>query len=443
MIKIIHKLILTFIMLAVLMFCGIKVSADGGYFPSEDFVIEGDQKAFIYYHNGIEDLVISTSYYGDASDFVWIVPTPNQPEIFESNSELFDNLKKITESTEYNNKRNTPMSFDAQMSLEEEVEVIEEKTIDIYNTAVIKASNEYALVDWLNENGYKFPKELSYQLSEYVDKGWYYAVVKIRPELNEVSQIEGDLYSGSVTPLRFSFQTDEIIYPMKLTKVALDYSNYMYSQQEIDNEEELYPSQYFQQGGIDVIIYVLSESKVKMSQLDLQWANWLKSDEINLLENSEQNWLKSDHKLFLTKFYNFVYTDKIDQDYVFNPDENSKFPVPVYQTGQFWVWLLIPMIILDLVILLSPVGLLFIIFLIIQHYTDKKSTAYLVSSIFQILISAFLLLTTVFYVLYQFITRHSFGNNQGYYWGLLISLVSMFVISLLIVIKKLKYRSKN
>ncbi|MFC1572633.1 hypothetical protein ACFL6M_03435 [Candidatus Eisenbacteria bacterium] len=42
---------------------------------------EPEQKALIYYHDGVEDLVLSVRYEGAPEDFGWIVPLPAVPEL--------------------------------------------------------------------------------------------------------------------------------------------------------------------------------------------------------------------------------------------------------------------------------------------------------------------------------------------------------------------------
>ena len=74
-----------------------SASADGMLVsPPSVEMYETEQKAVIFYEEGIEDLFISISFNGTADDFGWIVPTPSEPEVTKSTDTLFTMLNEIT-----------------------------------------------------------------------------------------------------------------------------------------------------------------------------------------------------------------------------------------------------------------------------------------------------------------------------------------------------------
>lgn len=69
---------------AILGFKGNIAKADGGIFvPKDYYSAETTQKAFIYYVNQTENMVVLASFKGNAKDFAWVIPTPNKPEIVQ------------------------------------------------------------------------------------------------------------------------------------------------------------------------------------------------------------------------------------------------------------------------------------------------------------------------------------------------------------------------
>ncbi|NIO37089.1 DUF2330 domain-containing protein, partial [Candidatus Bathyarchaeota archaeon] len=50
------------------------------------------------------------------------------------------------------------------------------KKVDIYDVAILKATNATALVGWLNENGYTVPESAVPVLQEYCDKEDFYFI---------------------------------------------------------------------------------------------------------------------------------------------------------------------------------------------------------------------------------------------------------------------------
>jgi hypothetical protein len=69
------------------------------------------------------------------------------------------------------------------------VEVIERKTVGIYDVAVLSAEDPEALTNWLNQNGYFFPTEGKAILDYYINKEWYFVAMKIN--IHRKGEVEG------------------------------------------------------------------------------------------------------------------------------------------------------------------------------------------------------------------------------------------------------------
>ena len=335
--------------------------ADGGmFYPREYPVFENGQKAFIYHANGTENLVVAPSYQGLAKDFIWVMPTPSEPQVNKSSQTVFTSLRDLT-------IQDLPavtdtMSFSALTATEEKsaVEIIDQKTIDAYDTVTLKASSEAALSNWMQSNGYVFPTELNYLLGDYVTSGWYFVLIKIRAEAQET--VTADLNTGSVTPLRFTFKSEKIIYPMKITKMALDQKLDTASLDAVSADEV----KSYVQNGMDVLVYVLSDHRVKNSSLTTAWANWLKPSEIEDIvaeDGSTDKWLMGDKKLFLTKMSRYISSEEIKDDFIFSQaGNNDVFPIPFYKEPTYWEGLIMGLVAALFILLLSPLVTLFIIF---------------------------------------------------------------------------------
>jgi len=90
--------------------------------------------------------------------------------------------------------------------------VVEETTVGIYNVAVIQAYKSNALNNWLSQQGYTIPIGGENIINEYINKNWYFVAAKIIPE-----QLEE---KGNIHPIRLTFKTSEIVYPMKITSIS-------------------------------------------------------------------------------------------------------------------------------------------------------------------------------------------------------------------------------
>lgn len=159
--------------------------ADGGFFPPmvyyDEDIHEPTQKAAIVFDGNLEQLIIQVTYEGELTNFAWVIPVPNYPDINESNSRLFEELHFLTQP----NYRTPPNLFfgrvmmagmDKQM---EGVNVLEQKQVGIYEVTVLSSTNPNALVNWLNENNYKVSEKAESVLNFYIQKEWYFIAMRI------------------------------------------------------------------------------------------------------------------------------------------------------------------------------------------------------------------------------------------------------------------------
>jgi hypothetical protein len=195
------------------------VLADGGFFPDSMYrdLYESAQKAVILYGNSTEHLILSVSFEGDAEDFAWVIPVPAKPEIGVTDPDLFWELSDFT-ATEFPGGGGGFGCLGGAAPIPEDgVDVIEEKVVGPYATAILSATNATALADWLNANGYIFPEEGEEIVSEYIEREWYFVATKI----NAVEEDTGyALAEGAIEPIILSFASDEIVYPLRITSLS-------------------------------------------------------------------------------------------------------------------------------------------------------------------------------------------------------------------------------
>ena len=77
----------------------------------------------------------------------------------------------------------------------------------------LQANDSAGLTQWLTENDYQLADSVTALLSGYVDRGWYFVVVKITGEV---------VLTGGIDPIRFTFRTEQLVYPMALSRAATD-----------------------------------------------------------------------------------------------------------------------------------------------------------------------------------------------------------------------------
>ncbi|MFA6588093.1 MAG: DUF2330 domain-containing protein [Patescibacteria group bacterium] len=188
--------------------------------PPNYWMREDTQKAVVFYDKGVESLILSITFQGNANDFGWIVPTPTKPTVTKGSDEIFTNLQKLTST-----RSDYPVSaFDLGFSGSEKqtsgVSVIETKQVDYYDVTILTATDKDALTKWFADNKYNYPESASYILNTYIQNNWYFVAMKINPQSLEWSNVTSSLRTGHATPVVMQFATENIVYPLKISTVV-------------------------------------------------------------------------------------------------------------------------------------------------------------------------------------------------------------------------------
>jgi hypothetical protein len=195
--------------------------ADGMVMPPPKYwVQETGQKAAIFYDGGVETMVVSITFQGDAEDFGWIIPAPSKPTITKGSDELFTSLEELTGTYySYDDGRYDVIGLGAETK-QNAVTIIETKQIEYYEVTTLAATDKDALTVWLNDNGYSYPTSASYILDSYINNGWYFVAMKIDTESLEWSNVSAQLKNGHAVPVAISFETENVVYPLKISSVT-------------------------------------------------------------------------------------------------------------------------------------------------------------------------------------------------------------------------------
>ncbi|MFA4931244.1 MAG: DUF2330 domain-containing protein [Patescibacteria group bacterium] len=191
------------------------VMADGGlvYMP-QHYAREADQKAIITYHDGTENLILSINFESDSDDFGWIVPVPSRPEVSEIRGDIFERVSEMVRKPvmSYDYEKTPISSFGGSSDTGSYVEVLETKIVGDLITKVVDTNDSQFFYEWLQENNYEFPAGREDILDHYINNDWYFILSKVVP---------GREKSGDTQPIKITFETDKIVFPMKMTQISL------------------------------------------------------------------------------------------------------------------------------------------------------------------------------------------------------------------------------
>lgn len=236
--------------------------ADGMPFPPYMYeMYETDQIAYIDHDadTDTEELHILPVFRGDATDFAWVVPTPSVPVVAESNDQIFWQCAQLSAPV-YRNRdsfwgcQDNYYDTIALPGNEDGVTIYSHDLVGIYDVLVLGASDAAALADSLTAWGYLHEDNVDAVLpvlEAYVTDGWSFTAMRISEEA-----FGGQEYwYGGVDPVKFTFASEEIVYPMRISA----------------------------QGSAetcDVILYVVADHRMTFDDARTDYANRLTADEL-------------------------------------------------------------------------------------------------------------------------------------------------------------------
>ncbi|MGW1014355.1 DUF2330 domain-containing protein [Streptomyces termitum] len=199
----------------------------GAMIPDEDRRIGVDrEESAVRWDGRTETVVMRFRVHGNAERAAWIMPVPDRADVTLGDPELFDALEELAaperRDRTYFWPREDDWPFDvgrgdgasAGAAPGGRVGVVGRERLGPFDVARLTATDPDALGDWLRANGFALPDRLTPELRPYVERKWEYVAVRLAPEKR------GAPLYGELTPLRITFASTELVYPMRLSRLA-------------------------------------------------------------------------------------------------------------------------------------------------------------------------------------------------------------------------------
>ncbi|MFK0212609.1 DUF2330 domain-containing protein [Streptomyces sp. NPDC090298] len=173
-----------------------------------------------------ETVVMRFRVHGNARRAAWIMPVPGRADVALGDPALFDELDRLTEPEQRDRFHFWPREGDwpfddsygdgaaAAPPGTGGVGVVGRERLGPFDVARLTATDPDALGDWLRAHGFELPERLTGALGPYVERKWEYVAVRLAP------QEKGATLQGELTPLRITFDSPELVYPMRLSRLA-------------------------------------------------------------------------------------------------------------------------------------------------------------------------------------------------------------------------------
>jgi hypothetical protein len=225
----------------------------------------GEQKTYVFFKDGVETVVIRPGFEGKVEEFGMLIPFPAIPDLRKVSDNIFSHIAaavdppevvidvrvKILRLFQRASGRTTTRGLAVGNKLaKDDVRVVKEEAVGMYEVAVLEAGSAAALKKWVDEHGFQYPEGMDNACNDYVKQGWCFVAVKTKvgqkkgvdpkPGMRKVdsSLPDGSTFDGNVQAMGFRFKVKQLVVPMRLST--------------------------FNEGDLHNIVYILSNKPLKI-----------------------------------------------------------------------------------------------------------------------------------------------------------------------------------
>ncbi len=209
---------------------------------------DGAQRTYVMFKDGIETIALRPGFVGNVDEFGMLIPFPSPPGLRKIDDDTFAQLENAIDPPKidvwvYDEPvvRRHAMSRSSGAVPEaapapaegglrfDEVRVINQEAVGMYQVAVLEAGSPTALQRWMDDNGYRYPSGMDAVTQDYVTQRWCFVAIKAKvgqlpgvspkPGMRSVTHDlpTGASFDGHVQGMGFRFETAEPVVPMRLS----------------------------------------------------------------------------------------------------------------------------------------------------------------------------------------------------------------------------------
>ena len=180
--------------------------------PGRIYHPDNNTRGLLVFANGTEKLILEPSFTGNAREFGLVMPVPSNPDINEAPENIFPELEDLTNPVVPGVFEGGLQSLSAPSG--QGVTIIQQKDVGDYTVTVLTAETANALIDWLNQNGYRYNPSDTANFNYYVEKGgFYFVAMKVNMTAARVDA-QGFL-NGRLRPIEFAFAAPKPMLPIR------------------------------------------------------------------------------------------------------------------------------------------------------------------------------------------------------------------------------------
>ena len=261
-------------------------------------------------------LIPQISFRGRSEDFCVVVPTPTAPMLNTVARDVFYEADVLTASIQRDrgsgclNTGDTLVGYDNGSATEsaDGVDVINEQSVGEFDTVTLSATDPDALINWLQDNDYKYTVNDKDVLDYYIQRGWVFTAMKLSASSgSDFSDYYSDYYRYNVNPVLFRYSAASLIYPLRLSSINAG-------------------------DRTDVVTYILSDSKMTFQGARVEYANRMSDKELDeILERYPAFGGLIGQSRYLTKLRRTFSIMEMDEDVEITPaTDDEEFRKVIY-----------------------------------------------------------------------------------------------------------------
>lgn len=196
--------------------------------PTGESVSVNEESAVVRHDGETEDILLSFDMFTSAQDVALILPLPAQAELDVADVDTLGQLERATapDIVERRVLRGLQLPViggaagdGAGAGQPPGVHVLEERELGPFTATQLTSTSTAPLTRWLDEHGYDVRDEVVEATRPYLREGWVIAAIKLTAGPDSPHALDGELQ-----PIRATFPSREIVYPMRMQATAASVS---------------------------------------------------------------------------------------------------------------------------------------------------------------------------------------------------------------------------
>lgn len=193
--------------------------------PDEADVRIGRETAVLHWDGQVETIQLQLSAQGTDTEAGLLLPTPAPAEVALGDEAMFTDLAELSRprTEERRHLFGPPALFGSGSGGGDGtaggapggVQVLSVEDLGPLEATVLTADDPAALEAWLDEHGYVMSEEFAAVVQPYTQEGWAFVAVQLTAD--------GQALDGDLPPLEVTFDSGELVYPMRMSQAAEDH----------------------------------------------------------------------------------------------------------------------------------------------------------------------------------------------------------------------------